>query len=77
MITRLVPGGPLERAIMESQQLNVSKSISTQTAGQNMALSDDQLQKLDVCSEQLPLLVNAGNDPSQQVACHLINKPPV
>ena len=62
---------------MESQQLNVSKSISTQTAGQNMALSDDQLQKLDVCSEQLPLLVNAGNDPSQQVACHLINKPPV
>ena len=77
MITRLVPGGPLERAIMESQQLNVSKSISTQTAGQNMALSDDQLQKLDVCSEQLPLLVNSSNDPSQQVSCHLINKPPV
>ena len=49
---------------MESQQLNVSKSISTQTAGQNMALSDDQLQKLDVCSEPLPLLVNARNDPS-------------
>ena len=41
VITRLVPGGPLERAIMESQQLNVSTSISTQTAGQNMALSDD------------------------------------
>ena len=46
VITRLVPGGPLERAIMESQQFNVSTSVSTQTAGQNMALSDDQLQKL-------------------------------
>ena len=45
-ITRLVPGGPLERAIMESQQLNVATGISTQVAGQNMALSDDQLQKL-------------------------------
>jgi len=45
-ITRLVPGGPLERAIMESQQLNVATGVGTQVAGQNMALSDDQLQKL-------------------------------
>ena len=41
-ITRLVPGGPLERAIMESQQLSAS-GVSQQVAGQNMALSDAQL----------------------------------
>ena len=45
-ITRLVPGGPLERAIMETQQLNTATGISTSIAGQNMALSDTQLQKL-------------------------------
>ena len=44
-ITRLVPGGPLERAIMESQQFSATSGIS-QVAGQGMALSDDQLQKL-------------------------------
>lgn len=44
-ITRLVPGGPLERAIMESQQQN-STGVSSQVAGQNMALSDAQLEKL-------------------------------
>lgn len=45
-ITRLVPGGPLERAIMESQQFNAASGVSTQVAGQNMALSEAQLQKL-------------------------------
>jgi|TARA_B110000196_G_C21041750_1_gene612806 microcin C transport system permease protein len=45
-ITRLVPGGPLERATMETQQLNTTRGISTSIAGQNMALSDAQLQKL-------------------------------
>ena len=45
-ITRLVPGGPLERAIMEVQQLDVQGGVSTQMAGQDMALSDDQLQRL-------------------------------
>jgi len=44
-ITRLVPGGPLERAIMESQQLNNSGATS-QIAGANMALSEAQLKKL-------------------------------
>ena len=44
-ITRLVPGGPLERAIMESQQFNNSGATS-QTAGANMALSEAQLKKL-------------------------------
>ena len=45
-ITRLVPGGPLERAIMEVQQLDVQGGVSTQVAGQDMALSDAQLQRL-------------------------------
>ena len=44
-ITRLVPGGPLERAIMESQQFNNSGATS-QMAGANMALSEAQLKKL-------------------------------
>ena len=44
-ITRLVPGGPLERAIMESQQFNNSGATS-QIAGANMALSEAQLKKL-------------------------------
>jgi microcin C transport system permease protein len=46
VITRLVPGGPLERAIMETQQLNTSTGVSTQVAGQDMALSEEQLQRL-------------------------------
>ena len=45
-ITRLVPGGPLERAIMESQQFSSSGSTS-QMAGANMALSEKQLRKLN------------------------------
>ncbi|GAB5413167.1 MAG: ABC transporter permease subunit [Congregibacter sp.] len=44
-ITRLVPGGPLERAIMETQQMSLSGG-GGQTAGQNMAISDEQLQAL-------------------------------
>ncbi|MCB1646746.1 MAG: ABC transporter permease [Pseudomonadales bacterium] len=46
-ITRLVPGGPLERALMESQQMTVGSAMgSTQQAGEGMALSEAQLQKL-------------------------------
>ena len=45
-ITRLVPGGPLERAIMEAQQFNAATGVGTQVAGQGMALSDAQLLKL-------------------------------
>jgi microcin C transport system permease protein len=44
-ITRLVPGGPLERAIMEAQQASLSGG-SAQMAGQGMAISDAQLQRL-------------------------------
>ena len=46
VITRLVPGGPLERAIMEAQQLDAASGISTQVAGQGMAISEEQLQRL-------------------------------
>lgn len=46
IITRLVPGGPLERAIMEAQQLDAGGVTADQQAGQNMALSEDQLQAL-------------------------------
>lgn len=46
-ITRLVPGGPLERAIMESQQVSMSGAGGAgQSAGQGMAISDEQLQEL-------------------------------
>lgn len=44
-ITRLVPGGPLERAIMEAQQANLSGG-GAQAVGQGMAISDEQLQSL-------------------------------
>lgn len=47
VITRLVPGGPLERALMEAQQMGAQSGVSTrQVAGEGMALSEDQLDKL-------------------------------
>lgn len=46
-ITRLVPGGPLERAIMEAQQFDAGSGTGGGgAAGQDMALSEDQLQQL-------------------------------
>jgi len=45
-VTRLVPGGPLERAIMEARQLDAASGFSSQAAGQGMAISEAQLQKL-------------------------------
>jgi microcin C transport system permease protein len=46
-ITRLVPGGPLERAIMEAQQMDMAAGGgSSQAVGQGMAISEDQLQRL-------------------------------
>lgn len=45
VITRLVPGGPLERAIMETQQMSMSGGASS-SVGQGMAISDEQLQSL-------------------------------
>ncbi|MDZ7685108.1 MAG: ABC transporter permease [Gammaproteobacteria bacterium] len=47
VITRLVPGGPLERALMEAQQLDAQGGMSVEnTAGQDMAMSAEQLQQL-------------------------------
>lgn len=49
-ITRLVPGGPLERAIMEAQQFDAASGGAGGggggQAGQDMALSEEQLQQL-------------------------------
>ena len=47
MVTRFVPGGPLERAIMEAQQASLSSGVQ-RAAGQGMALSEDQLEQLRV-----------------------------
>jgi microcin C transport system permease protein len=44
MVTRFVPGGPMERAIMEAQQASVG--ASQRSSGQGMALSEGQLQQL-------------------------------
>lgn len=47
LITRVVPGGPIERAIMEMQAVNVSAGVSTGSFGnQNQALSEEQMQQL-------------------------------
>ena len=47
-ITRFVPGGPMERAIMEMQAVNVSAGASggSMSTGAQQALSEEQLQQL-------------------------------
>ena len=45
-ITRLVPGGPLERAIMEAQVAGADAMSFSSSAGQNMAISYAQLEQL-------------------------------
>lgn len=62
IITRLVPGGPLERALMEVQQLNFSSGAASRTAGQGMALSERQLDQLrEYYGFDEPILVSYGN----------------
>lgn len=46
LITRIVPGGPLERAIMEMRQMDASTGRGGSAVGQGMALSEDQLNQL-------------------------------
>jgi microcin C transport system permease protein len=46
MITRVVPGGPLERALMEAQQVSAMNGGGSSRAGQNQALSEEQIQQL-------------------------------
>ncbi|MFI5356737.1 MAG: ABC transporter permease [Opitutales bacterium] len=46
LITRVVPGGPLERAIMEMQQADMNAGHGARLNGGNMALSDEQIQQL-------------------------------
>ena len=45
MVTRFVPGGPMERAIMEANQASLS-SGGQRSTGQGMALSEEQLDQL-------------------------------
>lgn len=46
-ITRIVPGGPIERAMMEMQSVNVSAGVSTGSmSNQGQALSEEQLLQL-------------------------------
>jgi microcin C transport system permease protein len=62
-ITRVVPGGPLERAIMEAQQASVGAGggVSSSVAGQGMALSEEQLQQLkEYYGFDKPMLVSYG-----------------
>jgi microcin C transport system permease protein len=62
IITRLVPGGPLERAIMETQQINAETGTSSQVSGQDMALSEAQLQKLkEYYGFDKPILISYGH----------------
>jgi microcin C transport system permease protein len=44
-ITRLVPGGPIERALAEARQADMSRSVRP-TAGSDTSLSDEQIQQL-------------------------------
>lgn len=48
LITRVVPGGPVERAIMEMQAMGDSATAvsTTARAGEGQALSEEQLQQL-------------------------------
>ena len=48
LITRIVPGGPLERAIMEMKQADMASGHGggMRGSGSSMALSDEQLQQL-------------------------------
>jgi microcin C transport system permease protein len=48
-ITRFVPGGPVERLIMQAQQMRASegaRSIRTETGNQSQPLSDEQIEEL-------------------------------
>ncbi len=44
-ITRLVPGGPIERALAEARQADIGKSVRP-TAGSDTSLSEEQIQQL-------------------------------
>jgi microcin C transport system permease protein len=47
LITRVVPGGPIERAIMEMQSVNVSAGVTGGSlSNQQQAISEEQMQQL-------------------------------
>jgi microcin C transport system permease protein len=60
LITRLVPGGPLERALMEMKQGDMASGRGGGGA-QNMAISEDQIQQLKAYyGLDKPVLVSYG-----------------
>ena len=61
LITRLVPGGPLERAIMEMKQADATSGHGSTMGGRNMAISDEQVQQLKAYyGLDKPVLVSYG-----------------
>ena len=44
-VTRMVPGGPVERALAESQMINMQGGSSS-SAEDNVALSEEQIEQL-------------------------------
>jgi microcin C transport system permease protein len=62
IITRMVPGGPLERAMMEAQQMSLGGGgAASRSGGQNMAISQDQLDRLkEYYGFDKPILVSYG-----------------
>jgi microcin C transport system permease protein len=61
MITRLVPGGPLERAIMEMKQADMAAGHGSFSGGRNMAISEEQVQQLKAYyGLDKPVLVSYG-----------------
>ena len=61
LITRLVPGGPLERAIMEMKQADANSGHGSSLGGRNMAISDEQVQQLKAYyGLDKPVLVSYG-----------------
>ena len=62
IITRLVPGGPIERAIMEAQLAGGQRAV----AGQNMALSEAQLDRLrQVAARLSACTLDRGSSPAK------------
>jgi microcin C transport system permease protein len=61
LITRLVPGGPLERALMEMKQADMASGHGSFGGGRNMAISEEQVQQLKAYyGLDKPVLVSYG-----------------
>lgn len=60
-VTRLAPGGPLERALMEAQQFDAGGGLGSGQGRQELALSEEQLDQLrEYYGFDKPILVSYG-----------------